>query len=1106
MHLSLKKRLILYTIALISVTILISMVAASILIFNQTSEENQVRLNSAIDTIYRHISKDIPRFQREYDAFVNSPKITELLKKSASDGNQMELLDRLTYFPSFRNKFFKFSEIPSVMDYGIYSPAKGEQPSSLILQFVQSLKGVVLGGNRLIQTEVEGIEHLNISTIEPIRSFPPTLDIKQKHSIIQYEGQDVLLTNNTVQQENDVIAYLSIRRSLNLNLNLLDLDLGVNINLYDHSGNMIRGHLKLPDLKVLTLSEFNQIITLSDAKEFKYDSVIAPIDHKNEILGYISVSISQNTTTDKIIQAILLLAAIGIIIVLLAIGVALFLITNITRPITELTEATETIASGDLELMIDTSRQDELGALAHSFEDMRNSVIEKNKVIESEVRALRDEVEKRKQAEDAEKLISKENEQLYQQAQRLIERLKEIDHLKDEFLANTSHELRTPLMGIIGLSESLLGGTGGTLTEEQANNIGMVVQSGYRLSRLINDILDYSQLKYQEMALNIQSVNLIRVTDLVLQVCQPLIGVKNLKLFHDFPANLPAVSADENRLQQILFNLVGNAIKYTAQGNIQISAEIEKDQWLRITVKDTGVGIAKDQLGAIFNVFEQGKSGTQLELGGTGLGLALTKKLVELHMGEIGVSSQLGQGSTFSFTLPINKNTPQSLSEPMPVPVFSTQPDKLLVLPDRAPDESSAHILIVDDDPIILQVLINQLTEEKYQISTATNGIEALAKASRDSSIDLILLDVMMPEMNGYEVCQELRLTFSMQDLPIVLLTARNQSKDIVKGLRMGANEHLSKPINRDELLARIQTQLDAKNLYLHLKENELLKKEIQKREKVEKELAASRLGLIHILDLSEELIISCNTSHEITFFNQKASEFLGYSINDITGEALSLIIPEWSELPEKAVTQHLKIVKKDQKVIELDASIAPFNLKQSKGFVISILTDSEMIKGSISQHNSNRISHLESRLTGLMETLQQGKINFLEDVPHSESFQSSNNTDLLSFETDDISQVCVDLMNLSLKNWFQATSKSRRELAEESQIWSVTIDNRGSFRTQTLDRYLKIKSLPKNPNYRKVIRTAYFVLRTCPNTEITSKDELESKLNQLESLMEKVG
>ncbi|NJN32430.1 MAG: response regulator [Synechococcales cyanobacterium RM1_1_8] len=329
--------------------------------------------------------------------------------------------------------------------------------------------------------------------------------------------------------------------------------------------------------------------------------------------------------------------------------------------------------------------------------------------------------------------------------------------------------------------------------------------------------------------------------------------------------DLPLVFADGNRLQQILYNLLGNAIKFTPEGQVTLRARVlepdplgEQSRELgqvEVAIADTGIGIPPDKLSLIFNSFEQGDGSTARRYGGTGLGLAITKQLVELHGGQISVESRPGQGSEFRFTLPISPPDWQDDSEQQaqltPLAGLESEqpgiaaaleavsslnanfgtgsnlaPSSALASPSQFPASlglepsiaaAQFKILIVDDEPVNLQVLANHLSLEKYAIIQASSGAEALELLETEARPDLVLLDVMMPEMTGYEVCKEIRKRFPANELPVLMLTAKSQVADVIEGLNEGANDYLAKPIRKQELLARLRTHLYLANMSMAL-------------------------------------------------------------------------------------------------------------------------------------------------------------------------------------------------------------------------------------------------------------------------------------------------
>ncbi|WP_141698846.1 ATP-binding protein, partial [Candidatus Marithrix sp. Canyon 246] len=414
-----------------------------------------------------------------------------------------------------------------------------------------------------------------------------------------------------------------------------------------------------------------------------------------------------------------------------------------------------------------------------------------------------------------------------QQARVFNERLQQADKLKDEFLANTSHELRTPLNGIIGIADSLIDGVTGELSDKTKSNLSMIVASGKRLSNLINDILDFSKLKHQQLELQQKSVSLREQVDCVLTISQSMLAKKSIKLINKIDLDLPPVLADENRLQQILYNLIGNAIKFTEKGSVEISAQRQNDD-IKISISDTGIGIAANKQGRIFESFEQADGGIARKYAGTGLGLAVTKQLIELHGGKIWCESTPGIGSTFIFTLPIAKQKsehggfryrsthPTATATAINNVGWVEQSDTKSAIAEThhiLKNDKTYTILIVDDEPINLQVVSNYLSLQDYRIIQASSGAEALAMIDDGLKPDAILLDVMMPSMTGYEVTRKLRETWGAIDLPILLLTAKNQIEDLVTGLEVGANDYLTKPISKQELIARLKTHIGISKL-----------------------------------------------------------------------------------------------------------------------------------------------------------------------------------------------------------------------------------------------------------------------------------------------------
>lgn len=423
---------------------------------------------------------------------------------------------------------------------------------------------------------------------------------------------------------------------------------------------------------------------------------------------------------------------------------------------------------------------------------------------------------------------------------RVNAKLMQLDKLKDAFLANTSHELRTPLNGIVGISESLMDGVYGRVSDRVQDKLRTIALSGRRLSALINDILDFSKMREHRIELHTQPLRLHEVVSLAFELVSPLANSKNIRLINSVSTQLPPIDADANRLQQILLNLIGNAIKYTPtdHGYVRVFAEQDKG-WMKISVEDTGIGVPEENLEWIFDAFHQVSECEAQPSEGAGLGLAVSRQLVENHGGTLAVNSKVGNGSTFWFTLPIStQSLPQSeagaLSARKPAAAERVLPKG--GMSGRAPTEDEegfgnmalpkpvwvkGHtVLIVDDDAVNRVLLQGILSLHEYHVLEAKDGGEALRLLHRPQTrVDLVLLDVVMPGMNGFEVCEQIRREYPAHELPVVFLSANADDAEVSKGFACGANDFLAKPISKNQLLPRVENCLNQVRFINQLKD-----------------------------------------------------------------------------------------------------------------------------------------------------------------------------------------------------------------------------------------------------------------------------------------------
>ncbi|KRF04876.1 hypothetical protein ASG89_21530 [Paenibacillus sp. Soil766] len=481
-----------------------------------------------------------------------------------------------------------------------------------------------------------------------------------------------------------------------------------------------------------------------------------------------------------------------------------------------------------------------------------------------------------------------QNQVISERLQDQNSRLQELDRLKDDFLANTSHELRTPLQGIIGLTESLLDGVAGALHPKVQTNLELVVSSGKRLSRLIHDLLDLSKLNHQDIALDLVSLPLPDTVSLVLAAFEPQAAAKSIQLVKRFPTGLPLVSADANRLQQILYNLIGNAVKFTDTGEVCVTAK-QVGEFVEVSIIDTGIGIPKNKLHTVLAPFEQAELGARR--GGTGLGLTISHKLIAMHGGQFHLDAAEGSGTTASFTIPISrKEEDVAASEgSFLLPVLDNQLQWELsaaAAAEGATSEAgnfpasrirnplpSATVLLVDDEPVNLQVLDNYLSGSSLRLLKAANGKEALALIEQHVP-DLLLLDVLLPDMNGYDICRRLRERYDESTLPIILLTAKGRLVDLLEGFDAGANDYIVKPFTRHELLARVGIQLKLSRFTLELE------RMVQERTS-ELEFTTTRLR--------ESVRETAETLNELTLMEER--NLLAQEIHDHVGHTLTTSI-----------------------------------------------------------------------------------------------------------------------------------------------------------------------------------------------------------------------
>jgi signal transduction histidine kinase/HAMP domain-containing protein/ActR/RegA family two-component response regulator len=417
--------------------------------------------------------------------------------------------------------------------------------------------------------------------------------------------------------------------------------------------------------------------------------------------------------------------------------------------------------------------------------------------------------------------IEIKNSEIELARQELEERAHQLDlasRYKSQFLANVSHELRTPLNSLLILARLLAQNPSQNLTPKQVEYANVIHSSGSDLLLLINDILDLSRVEAGKLDIHPDQFALSSLVEDLRSVFEPLAAEKGLDFSVAVSPDVPAeIVTDRQRLRQVLHNLLSNAVKFTEQGRVMLQIDrtgapsADEEASISFSVTDTGIGISGDSLKTIFEAFQQGDGTTSRRYGGTGLGLAITRDVTAQLGGQITARSQPGSGSTFTIHLPLRYRAPADLVPPEP----------MLVMPDPAAQNGSLlapigphdrvrgrTVLIVDDDMRNAFAISNILELYGLNVIHAQGGRQGIQMLSSRSDIDLVLMDVMMPEMDGYTTTAKIREMPQFAELPVIAVTARAMQGDRDKSLAAGASDYVTKPVDTDELLACMERWL----------------------------------------------------------------------------------------------------------------------------------------------------------------------------------------------------------------------------------------------------------------------------------------------------------
>ena len=429
--------------------------------------------------------------------------------------------------------------------------------------------------------------------------------------------------------------------------------------------------------------------------------------------------------------------------------------------------------------------------------------------------------------------------------------LEEAARMRDTFVAAASHEIRTPVHGILGISRILLleNQSGGeSISPSLRHSLELIRESAVRLTRLVDDFVDHSRLKEGQLKINRTAVRLHPVVEYCIASLRSQVN-QSVEVINEVPEDVEPLYADELRLQQILINLLSNAIKFTREGTIRVSA-IVIDGGIDITVVDTGIGIPPDKLEDIFKPFNQANAAIARSYGGTGLGLYIVRRLVELHDGALTLESRPGRGSEFRIRLPLYDFVNQTNVPALENPETGRALKQFQLLEEVTRYSASAFqkedkrptVVVVDDERINAAVLRGILEPAGFEIVSFKKARDAIHYFQTSGKADLAILDLMLGGMSGIDLCLWIRESYSSIDLPVLILTAHGDNDRMVEGFAAGANDYLEKPVDPVELLARVRTLVDLR--FSSREKSELLsyRQELQIARKIHMELLPSRL------------------------------------------------------------------------------------------------------------------------------------------------------------------------------------------------------------------------------------------------------------------------
>ena len=483
--------------------------------------------------------------------------------------------------------------------------------------------------------------------------------------------------------------------------------------------------------------------------------------HQSTKTGGVFLQADLSELRDYLRKSVVIMPIVFAVAVLAAFAISARLQRVISEPIHELSALERKVTeTRDFSLRAKGQSKDEIGQLVASFNEMMGEIQRR----EGDLRVA-------------------------------MERAEQANRTKSSFLANMSHELRTPLNAIIGYSEMLAEDAADSGNVESVADLQKIQSAGKHLLALINDILDISKIEAGKMELFLETFDVDSLIQSVEVTIKPLVEKNGNTLRIEKSAGLGSIHADATKTRQVLLNLLSNATKFTSKGNVTLRASrvvLDGDELIRFEVADSGIGMTQEQLGRLFQAFSQADASTSRKFGGTGLGLVISRRFCQSMGGDITVTSEPGRGSTFVATIPTTVIDRKSSSSKFPVAL----PASVASGPVAEGSEPGRVILVVDDDDSARELIERILIKEGFRVLTSANGPQAIEIARRHRP-DVITLDVLMPEMNGWAVLATLKSDPELSQIPVIMLTMIDDRK---RGFTLGAADYMVKPVDRDKL------------------------------------------------------------------------------------------------------------------------------------------------------------------------------------------------------------------------------------------------------------------------------------------------------------------